>query len=720
MEAALQKLLRKLFPWQIRWKGVLLESALFLAAYIVWAIFRSPQSSGRLLIGSLAVLVPGVAAVLLVFQFLPQLPSASRPSWRFLGWGLACWSLGNLVRSIYEGAGGVPVPVFSLADVPGFLTYPLLFLALILYPFENRYAPSRFRFLLDVTISAGVVTTLVGLMLGKPGSALSPITLIPLVYPIADLILLAILLNMLLANRQARRTLFLWGCGLFAFLVSDYIYSLLAPVNGFQAGGLVSLGWMAGGLIFGCGAVFTATVPLRQSLVKQPVSDLGTRLQNILPFAFVLVLGWLVLAKWRLSGQIPWLGAGVSLFLVLVLVVRMGVRAGEIELHQYWQLFNSMAEPVFICDANGKIRLGNPALVRALGLQAAHEITGKPLAAMLAGHNLPADLLQRAAREACSLEVSLVPHQTACLLSLSPIYSEGRQVMLAGALHDLSDQKRQQADLQKGYTDLQVLHRQLEDLNAQLEQKVEERTLTLSQSYQQLEEQNKRLQELDQLKSDFVSLVSHELRTPLTSLYGGLELLLLQEGRSNSDRSTLVLMKEEMERLARFVKNILNLSATEAGQIQLTIAAVSLETVLKTVCNKFGVNPAARQIQVRLPEDCPAILADQDVLESIFNHLLDNALKYAPESPVMVEAIRKGNRVRLQVTDRGPGIALAKRRLLFRRFQRLDASDSQSVYGYGLGLYLSRRMLCAMQSDLFFEAPPEGGARFYFLLKVAR
>jgi signal transduction histidine kinase len=720
MEASLQKLLHKLLPWQIRWKGLLLESSLFLGAYIVWAFFRSPQSPSRLFIGSLAVLVPGVAAVLLVFQFLVQFPAPFRPAWRFLGFGLVCWSCGNLVRSIYEGAGGVAVPVFSPADVLSFLAYPLLFLALILYPFENRYAPSRFRFLLDVTISAGVVATLVGLMLGRPASALSLASIVPLVYPIADLILLAILFNMLLANRQARRTLFLWGCGLFMFMVSDYIYSLLAPVNGFQAGGLESIGWMAGGLIFGWGAVFTASVPVQQDLPERPLYDLGTRLQNILPFAFVVALGWLVLAEWRLSGQLSWLGAGASLCLTLALVVRMGVRAGEIELQQYWQLFSSMAEPVFICDTSGMIRLGNPALVRALGKQAAHEITGTPLSAILEGQTLPAGLLERAAREACSAEVILAPRQTACLLSLSPIFSEGRPVMMAGALHDLSDQKHQQAALQKGYTDLHELHRQLEELNAQLEQKVEERTHTLRQAYQQMEEQNTRLQELDQLKSDFVSMVSHELRTPLTSLYGGLELLLLPKRRSIADHSTLMLMKEEVERLIRFVENILKLSATEAGQIQLSLAPVSLEAVLKTVCNKFGVNPAARQIEVRLPEDCPAVLADRVVLESIFNHLLDNALKYAPESPVVVEAIRIKNRVRLQVTDRGPGIPPGKRRLLFQRFQRLEASDSQSVYGYGLGLYLSRRMLRAMQSDLVFEAPPEGGARFYFLLRVAQ
>jgi PAS domain S-box-containing protein len=719
-EPVLQKLLRKLFPWQIRWKGILLESALFLAAYIAWAILRSPQSQGRLFIGSLAVLVPGAAAALLVFQFLPELPSASRPAWRFLGWGLVCWSLGNLVRSIYEGAGGLPMPIFSPADLLSFLAYPLFFLALFLYPFENRYAPSRFRFLLDVIISAGVVTTLVGLMLGRPGLAFSPTAITLLVYPIADLILLAILFNMMLANRMARRTLFLWGCGLFAFLVSDYIYSLLARVNGFQTGGLESLGWIVGGLIFGWGAVFTVGVPLGQNQPERSPSDLGTRLQNILPFAFVLALGWLVLAEWRLSGQISWLGAGVSLFLTVALVVRMGVRAGEIELHQYWQLFNSMAEPIFICDAEGTIRLANPALVHALGRQTAHEITGKPFLEFFEEKTLPEGLLKRATRVACSVEVSLSGGQTVCLLSLSPIFSESRHVLLAGALHDLSDSKRQQAALQKGYTDLQALHAQLEDLNAQLEQKVEERTHNLSQAYQQMEEQNKRLQELDQLKSDFVSLVSHELRTPLTSLYGGLELLMLPKNRLGTDHATLVLMKEEVERLIRFVENILTLSATDTGQIQLSLAPVSLEEVFNTVCNKFGVNPAARQIQINLPPDCPAVLADQVVLESIFNHLVDNALKYAPESPVVVEAIQIKKRMRLQVTDRGPGIPPVKRRLLFQRFQRLDASDSQSVYGYGLGLYLSRRMLQAMQSDLAFEAPDEGGARFYFDLKVAR
>ncbi len=624
------------------------------------------------------------------------------------------------MRTFFEGVRGIPTPILSPADIFSFLAYPLFFFALIVYPFENPYAPSRFRFLLDVTISAGVVGTLVWLMLGRSASSLEPAEFTPLVYPIADLILLMILVNMLLANRKARRTLFLWGCGLFFFLVSDYIYSLLAPVNGYLAGGPESLGWMMGGLIFGCGTVFLANLPNETSGPDTQTFDLGTRIQNILPFTFVMLLDWFVLADWRLSGRLSWPGVWVGLIMTLVLVVRMGVRAGEGELHQYWQLFSSIAGPIFICDRSGKILLANPALVRAVSLREAHEITGKRLSAIFDDENFPDDLLQRASREECSLEVCLRAKQSPYLLSLSPIFSEGRKVLLAGEAHDLSDQKKQQAAIQKGYSELQVVHRQLEDLNAQLERKVEERTHTLSEAYQQLEEQNKVLQELDQIKSDFVSMVSHELRTPLTSLNGGLELLLLKKGRSETDRSTFILMKDEVVRLTRFVETILHLSATEAGRIQLNLVPISLEEALKTVCQKLNAAPGARQIRVCLPENLPSVLADEVVLSSIFSHLLDNAMKYAPESPVVVEAVHRRKRVRVQVTDKGPGIPEALRPLLFQRFQRLDAKDSQSVYGYGLGLYLSKRMLRAMQSDLSFEAPPEGGARFYFYLKVAR
>jgi signal transduction histidine kinase len=100
-------------------------------------------------------------------------------------------------------------------------------------------------------------------------------------------------------------------------------------------------------------------------------------------------------------------------------------------------------------------------------------------------------------------------------------------------------------------------------------------------------------------------------------------------------------------------------------------------------------------------------------------HLVDNAIKYAPDGPVVVSAEGQDRQVRITVRDFGPGIPDDKQNLLFERFQRLDAKDSQSVYGYGLGLYLSHRLLEEMGSNLTFEAPPDGGASFSFFLKVA-
>jgi len=428
----LQKFLRHLFPIQVQWKGLLCEALLFLAAYIIWLIFRSPESSSRLLIGSLAVLAPLVTSVLLTFMLLPQIRPPSQRTWQFVGLALLCWATGNGIRTFYEGLRGVPLPNFSTADVFNFLAYPFFFYALVLHPFENRYAPSRFRFLLDATITSGVVAALGWLTLAHPDVSTGRQALVPLVYPIVDLILLMILLNMLLANRKARRTTFLWGIGLLAFFISDYVYSILAQFGSYRAGGLGSLGWVAGGFIFSLGSVIEADSSPKKSQARGLGFGLGARIQNILPVTLVLTLFWFVMVEWQLSGEISVLGLWMSLLLALALIVRVGIRAGEAELYKYWQLFSSLAEPTFICDKRGKILLAYPAMLRTLVLRYENQVVGMSLTAIFDDQALPADLLERASRQECMLEISHGPHRTPFLLSLSPIFSDGRTVLIAG------------------------------------------------------------------------------------------------------------------------------------------------------------------------------------------------------------------------------------------------------------------------------------------------
>lgn len=305
------------------------------------------------------------------------------------------------------------------------------------------------------------------------------------------------------------------------------------------------------------------------------------------------------------------------------------------------------------------------------------------------------------------------------MLSLNPVINDSRQVLIAGIAYNLSEQIQQRKAIQSAYDELNVVHSQLEELNTGLEKKVSERTANLMDAYRRLEEQNKVLQELDQLKSDFVSMVSHELRNPLNNLGGGLELLLTKPKGRGDDKGTLSLMQAEVQRLTRFVESILDVSAIEAGRLELTLVQVELASFFEGILKRWGVPEEAGRIQIDLQPDLPKVIAAHSALESVVRHLVDNAIKYAPDGPVILSAEEQDQQVRITVRDFGPGIPDDKQNLLFDRFQRLDAKDSQSVYGYGLGLYLSHRLLEEMGSILTFEAPPDGGASFSFFLKVA-
>jgi PAS domain S-box-containing protein len=718
----MQKLLHRIIPWELTWKRTLIESGVFLGAYILWLLFRPADASSRELIGSLSVLAPLASSALLVAWAYPRLEKANQPSWSLLGIALAFWMAGAFVRTYYLVLRDIPIPVLSLADLFNFLAYPFLFLALILYPSREGYLPSRFRFLFDTIISSVVVAALGWLVIARPAaqsSAVNLLPLLPLAYPVADLVLFMILVNTLLANPRARRTSYLWGASLLAFLVSDYVYGYQALIQDYQAGGVESLGWTVGSLLFGISIIVEAIVG-RSKDTEETIPDTGSRIQNILPIVLVLVLIWFVLVDWRLRGEPSEFGLWLALIMGLSLIVRLGVRAGEAELHRYWQLFSGLSEPTFICDRQGRILVANPALVHSLDMHAESQVRNKNLLTLIEQSRSTVKILERAAKSATSMEVRLKGSRTPYLLSLSPIITEDRKVLIAGVAYDISEQKKQQEELHRAYTELKSVSSQLEAINARLEEKVIERTRTLSQAYRQLEEQNKVLQTFDQLKSDFVSMVSHELRTPLTSLYGGLELLLERPGRRAEDREAMNLMKKEVQRLTHFVENILKLSVMEAGRLEPQVETLDLQLAVKDVLRGMETIPGIERVQMVVPADLPGVLGDESYIHSVLTQLLDNAIKYAPSGSILVDTIKYKNRIRLRVTDQGPGVPSEKRKLLFRRFQRLDAGDSQSIYGYGLGLYLSRQLLRNINSNLHFEEPQEGGARFYFDLEVIR
>ncbi len=261
--------------------------------------------------------------------------------------------------------------------------------------------------------------------------------------------------------------------------------------------------------------------------------------------------------------------------------------------------------------------------------------------------------------------------------------------------------------------------RQLQELNVSLESKVQDRTRELADTVERLERLNEELKELDRLKSEFVALVSHELRGPLTNIRSGVELALRRAERiPDSVEETLQLVSSETERLAGFVKIILDLSALEAGRFPLAESPVPLGQVAQAVVSRFSPDAGKGRIRIQISDDLSPVKGDESSIISVLFHLIDNALKYAPRGPVVVSANEEDGSIRVLVDDEGPGIPPEERETVFDRFHRLDTSDAREVYGHGLGLYLSRRLVEAMDGRIRALAAPGGGARIAVSLPV--
>jgi len=247
---------------------------------------------------------------------------------------------------------------------------------------------------------------------------------------------------------------------------------------------------------------------------------------------------------------------------------------------------------------------------------------------------------------------------------------------------------------------------ELEELNTALEQRVAERTAELEARNAELAKAYAELQELDQLKSDFVSLVSHELRGPLTTLNGGLELALTRKDElSPESRAILETLAAESDRLTRFVREILDVSRLEAGKLRLNLGPVAVKPLLKrsveVVCECQG-----REVHWDVPDDLPPVWADEIYLEKIVGNLLNNAVKYSPpDQPIRLCARLENNHLAISVEDYGPGIPKTAQETVFDRFHRLERGDRISQKGWGLGLYFVKALTEAQGGRIHLQSP---------------
>ena len=272
-----------------------------------------------------------------------------------------------------------------------------------------------------------------------------------------------------------------------------------------------------------------------------------------------------------------------------------------------------------------------------------------------------------------------------------------------------------------------VLRITQEDVNAKNE--------ALRQANGQLDEQARQIERayeeqrhLNELKDQFLIHINHELYTPLTAVQGYLELLRLHsEHLHNIQETFLERALESTEELLLLVNNVLDATHMSAG-VSPRFEEFSVAALVRDVLGQLDPRKAsAYDIQVEIP-DSLTVWADQKFLRQILRNVVSNALKYAPaQTSVIISATLSEHteqepetlpRVCISVQDAGPGIPPEELPNLFGKFVRLKRDLSSSVSGSGLGLYISKRLVEAMEGEIWVESTGiEGeGSRFCLTL----
>ncbi len=223
--------------------------------------------------------------------------------------------------------------------------------------------------------------------------------------------------------------------------------------------------------------------------------------------------------------------------------------------------------------------------------------------------------------------------------------------------------------------------------------------------------------ETETLRNTLLSSVSHDLRTPLAAITGAATTLLQNDVTFDaSQRQELVLtIYEEADHLNQIIRNVLGMTRLEAGAITIKKEWQPLEEIVGAVLNRLADKLKDRPVKTSLPEDLPLVSFDPLLIEQVLMNLMDNAIKYTPQStPLELSASVKDGNMLVELGDRGPGIPPGEEERIFDKFVRGSVAGG----GIGLGLTICRAIIAAHGGQIRAENRPGGGAVFRFTLPL--
>lgn len=293
------------------------------------------------------------------------------------------------------------------------------------------------------------------------------------------------------------------------------------------------------------------------------------------------------------------------------------------------------------------------------------------------------------------------------------------------------------AELEQANRTINELNETLQDRVAQATADLQARVEDLDAARVELQASYEKLQELDKLKSQFLSIASHELKTPITAMSGFVQIAVrrikrrLAAGRPNEEtwkkeEETLLEQLEVVHRqtgkLARLVDELLDVSRIESGRLELRVSDIDLPELIAEVMRRHQLMTTKHDLRLHYdPDQKLGVRADRDHLEQVLNNLIGNAMKYSPDGgPVDVKVTRAGEQqIEFAIADYGIGIRGPELARVFGLFYRSPDRNARDVGGMGLGLYITKEIVDRHGGRIWAESEVGKGTTFHVTLPAS-
>lgn len=380
--------------------------------------------------------------------------------------------------------------------------------------------------------------------------------------------------------------------------------------------------------------------------------------------------------------------------------VRYEIEAGRIKVeydlrkaNEEWErTFNAVSDAIFILNTDYVVLKGNRAFFKMLGARP-EDIVGKKCYEVIhegdrPWHGCPLEDTKLDSKSHIE-EVEISKTGPSLLVSTSPIFDDsGKLVAAVYVARDITERKRMVRDLQE--------------------------------AKEKLEKTNKELTKLDQLKSSFIATVSHELRTPLAIIKEGISLILDKiPGEINKKQLKILdVSLHNIDRLARIINSLLDISKIEAGKVELKKVFVSMSDTIARIASNFENTIKQKGLELRLDIDKSAekIYADTDRITQVVINLLDNAIKFTDKGYIEISCKDKKDFIECSVADTGVGISREDLLKVFDKFQQFGRVAGAGEKGTGLGLSIAKNIIDMHNGSISVESELGKGTKFTFKL----